>query len=386
MFNIAHLVKTPMLVVSDMAGEGYLDILGAPFGGPLDGRDFTGAYFDESTDFLEDMIPWPGLFYWHGKLTKSSTDRYGEIIHRWKDQLGVWFRVKLDLATEIGDRLWQAAKDGKAFASTGVVPASFDMDKATGLIKSWLIGDLTLIDEDIDQGRIPVNYYAIARPALAALAKTSVPEDKREFFESVFLTEGEVTRPEVELDDSGTEVNEGEEPKKGDSTMKRDLLRVKAHLSALSTLVSSLAADAEGDAGDVESLLDGCEECRGLSLDEQTKTLIAQMNKTILDLKTRLAASEHAAWINAQVAAGRVQPAEKEQLVKTLGAAFGTGVEDMVKTIMQMVESRNVTPVAPTPDASTLRVAGFQSGKPEELIDESYYAQIKQFVGMTGGK
>ena len=384
--SMATMIKTPMLIPSDMSGEGYLDILAAPFGGPLNGKDVTGAYFDASTDFLEDMIPLPGLFYWHGNLTKSEIARYGEIIHRWKDQLGVWFRVKLDLATETGKRLWDAARDGKAFASTGVVPASFDMDKATGLIKSWLIGDLTLIDEDLSAGRVPANYYAIARPSLQELARTVVPDEKREIFESVFLTEGEVERPAVELDDSSTEDTEGASPK-GARNMKRDLMRMKAHLGALTALITTMADSAEGEAGDVETLLDGCEECKGKSLDEQTKTLIAQMNKTILDLKAQLAASEHAAWINAQVLAGKVQPDEKEQLVKTLGTAFSTGVSEMVKTVMDMVEARPVARKLPGTqpiigDGSNLRVAGFDGEKPEDTVDDAYYAQIMKFVGM----
>jgi len=383
--DLSQLIKTPVVIPSNVAAGGYLDILAAPFDGPFNGKDVSGAYFDASTDFLEDMIPLPGLFYWHGKLTKSEIARYGEIVHRWKDSDGVWFRVKLDLATEKGDKLWKAALDGRAYASTGVVPASYEMDKETGHIKTWLIGDLTLIDEDLEAGRVPANYYAIAKPALKEIMFTVVPDEKRELFENVFLTEGEVERPPVPQEDDSE--SDGEEP--GEKVMKRDLLRIKAHLGLLNNLVSGLASSAEGQDEQVEAILDGCEECKGQSLDEQAKTMIAQMHKTILDLKAKLAASEHAAWVNAQIAAGKVQPAEKEQLVKTLGTAFATGVEEMVKTVMAMVEARPSAaqlPLTPSVEAGNLRVAGFGGGNPDETVDESYYAMIRKYAGIEEGK
>lgn len=377
--DLSLLIKTPVVIPSDMSGMGYLDILAAPFGGPINGKDIVGAYFDKDTDFMEDMIPTPGLFYWHGRMTGSGLDRYGEIVYRWMDNDGVWFRVKLDLNTETGNKLWKAALDEKAYASTGVVPASYEMDKETGRIKSWLIGDLTLIDEDINAGRIPANYYAVAKPALKNLMFTQVPEDKRELFENVFLTDGEVERPS----------QEGESEDEGEPEMKRDLLAIKAYLMKAAMMAGDLASSMKDEVEDpeLEDVIAKCAECQGKGMDEQVKTVIRTLTGEVSSLRQKLAETQSATWASEQIAAGRATPAEKDQLVKTLMAAHGTGSAEMVKTVMAMVESRPVTPVTPVISAPTnLRVAGFDSGSGDDVVDENYIRQIMQFVGPDGGK
>ena len=52
-----------------------------------------------------------------------------------------------------------------------------------------------------------------------------------------------------------------------------------------------------------------------------------------------------------------------------------------------MVEARPVArkPLGTQPiigDGSNLRVAGFDGEKPEDTVDDAYYAQIMKFVGM----
>lgn len=366
-------------------GTGYLDILGAPYGGYLDGKDIHGTFFSPNTDFLEDMIPMPGLFYWHGTMTKSDLDRYGEIVHRWKDEEGVWFRVKLDLGTDIGKRLWDAAKAGKCFASTGVVPASYSKDAETGEIKSWLIGDLTLIDENPEQGRVPANYYAIAKPLAKHLLMTVVPEDKRELFENVFLTDTEESERREELiedNDVTDEVINGE-----NSIMKKDLMKLRAYLNAALGYISTLADGMEGDdeSPDVSDVLGKCAECQGKDIDEQAKTALLEMNKTVLRLEAEIAGKDHASWVNQQIEAGKVQPSEKEQLLKTLSDAHLSGVGELVKSVMSMVEARNPMN-APTTTQENLRVAGFSSGKKDESLDEAYLARLHGYAGIGGTK
>lgn len=361
---------------SDFAmGDGYIDILAAPFDGPLDGKDIHGAYFSENTDFLEDMIPTPGLFYWHGKMTQQPLDRYGDIVYRWKNEDGVWFRVKLDLATELGMRLWDAAKTSKCFASTGVVPASYSKDGETGEIKSWLIGDLTLIDEDPKQGRIPANYYAVAKPALKNLMLTVVPEDKRELFQDVFLTESDVDDEVIE------EVQEEE-------NMKKDLMKLRAYLAAATDLIATLANGMEGDDDmpEVSDVLSKCAECQGKELDEQAKTALLEMNKTVLNLKADIAARDHAAWVAQQIEAGKVQPVEKDELLKTLATAHLSGTDQLVKSVMSMVEARN--PAHTNVQAGdNLRVTGFNGGSKDATVDEEYMARLMTYAGVAkGGK
>lgn len=366
-------------------GNGYLDILGAPYGGYLGGKDIHGTYFSQNTDFLEDMIPIPGLFYWHGAMTKSDLDRYGEIVHRWKDDMGVWFRVKLDLATEVGKRLWDAAKAGKCYASTGVVPASYTKDEATGEIKSWLIGDLTLIDENSTEGRVPANYYAIAKPVMKHMLMTVVPEDKRELFESVFLTdteEGERREELIEQNDVSESIQNGE------SSMKKDLFKTLAYLSAAIDQVKALVSGMEGEDDEmpeVSDVLSKCAECQGKELDEQAKTAILGLNKQVELLKADIAAREHASWVAQQVDAGKVQPAEREQLLKTLSDAHLSGSTELVKSVMTMVETRN--PMHTTNDQNTnYRVAGFSNGNRDESVDDAYLARLHGYAGMGGTK
>jgi len=375
---LLYMLKTAPIQAypSDFAmGDGYIDILAAPFGGPLGGKDIHGAYFSENTDFLEDMIPTPGLFYWHGKMTQQPLYRYGDIVYRCKNEDGVWFRVKLDLATDLGMRLWDAAKTNRCFASTGVVPASYSKDGDTGEIKSWLIGDLTLIDEDPKQGRIPANYYAVAKPALKNLMLTVVPEDKRELFQDVFLTESDVEGDEV--------IEEVEE-----ENMKQDLMKLRAYLAAATDLIATLAAgmDGEDDMPEVSDVLSKCAECQGKTLDEQAKTALLEMNKTVLGLKADIAARDHAAWVAQQIDAGKVQPVEKEELLKTLATAHMSGTGELVKSVMSMVEARNPSHTN-VQAGDNLRIAGFNGGSKDATVDEEYMARLMTYAGVAkGGK
>ncbi len=154
-------------------GDGVIDVLGCPYGGPIDGADFDGEYFDETTNFMEDALLYPPVFYHHGKITKSTTKLVGRILARWTDTRGVWYRVKLALgetdpaySKSYAKMLWDKAKEGLLYASSGAIEASIKRGKG-GLIQQWLVGELSLIDIDIKKDRYPANPYAIAMPTVS---------------------------------------------------------------------------------------------------------------------------------------------------------------------------------------------------------------------------
>ena len=248
-----------------------------------------------------------------------------------------------------------------------------------------MIGDLTLIDENPEQGRVPANYYAIAKPLAKHLLMTVVPEDKRELFENVFLTDTEESERREELiedNDVTDEVINGE-----NSIMKKDLMKLRAYLNAALGYISTLADGMEGDdeSPDVSDVLGKCAECQGKDIDEQAKTALLEMNKTVLRLEAEIAGKDHASWVNQQIEAGKVQPSEKEQLLKTLSDAHLSGVGELVKSVMSMVEARNPMN-APTTTQENLRVAGFSSGKKDESLDEAYLARLHGYAGIGGTK
>lgn len=189
-----------MLYVKSL-NAGVLHILGAPFSGPFEGeKDSHGHKFDPNkTDFMEDYIKFPPVFYKHGAMNKDKESRtsevVGETVKRWMDNAGVWFEVHLDMTKQICIDAWEAAQDNKLYASTGTVPAAFDVDGA-GIIKQWMIGDLSLIIWDGEKSNQPSNYYAIAKPADYV---KFIDEDKQDAFNQLLELEVEPKPEELEV-------------------------------------------------------------------------------------------------------------------------------------------------------------------------------------------
>ena len=144
--------------------DGYeLRVLGAPYGGHLGGKDEDGEYFSKRTDFMLDIGDKRPVFYFHGM------DEAGNIMPRpemigiatasKRDAKGLWFDVVLDKMHRFSKRIYDAAVNGLARASSGAV--NYLVRKTTdGELLTWPIGELTLIDRaDI---RRPVNELAVA--------------------------------------------------------------------------------------------------------------------------------------------------------------------------------------------------------------------------------
>jgi len=158
-----------------------LDVLGAPFGGPVGGKDSHGEYFSPKTDFQLDRFGLPPVVYYHGYDPDGDlADEpawIGDTVKTWTDNMGRWFRVVLKKTSEYAKRVWEAAKRGTARASTGTVRHLTRRD-SDGRIRLWPIAELSLFD--VGEGREPANAYAVAIPVMKALyqrAGLSLPDN-----------------------------------------------------------------------------------------------------------------------------------------------------------------------------------------------------------------
>ncbi len=141
-------------------GEDWiLEVLGVPYGGPFGGKDAQGEYFTENTDLWLERIPKRPIVYYHG-LEDSTPQVIGEDLGWEQRPDGVWFRVMLDQASALARRVWDAARQGLARASSGAINHLVRVAN-DGQILVWPVGELSLIDLREHE---PVNPYAVAIP------------------------------------------------------------------------------------------------------------------------------------------------------------------------------------------------------------------------------
>ncbi len=162
------------------AGEWSLDVLGCPFGSNTN-RDAHGEWFSPHTQFHAEQIPLPPVVYYHGfdpqGQPQGTPEFIGKTVRRWIDEYGVWYRVVLNQSSAFARRVWQAARDGVARASTGTM-AHLRRVGRDGHINHWLVSELSLFDA-VGQ-RQPANRYAVAVPVLKAIyqqAGLALPEE-----------------------------------------------------------------------------------------------------------------------------------------------------------------------------------------------------------------
>lgn len=151
-------------------GDWELDVLGVPYGGPNAGKDSDGEFFDERTNLHEDKFGMPPVVYYHGFTPDGKPagdpEFIGKTISRDARPDGVWFRVVLDKANQFAARVWEAAKQGAARASSGAIAHLVRTD-IDGHIRHWPVAELSLLDAD--GPRQPANTYAVALPVMKAI-------------------------------------------------------------------------------------------------------------------------------------------------------------------------------------------------------------------------
>ena len=146
--------------------EWELEVLGVPYGGPYDGKDADGEYFSDRTDLWLERIPKRPIVYYHG-LNDSEPKVIGEELSWERREDGVWFRVLLDKGSELAEKVWEAAKQGIARASSGAISHLVRSIQETGEILIWPVGELSLMEG----GKEPANPYAVAVPVMKAVYK-----------------------------------------------------------------------------------------------------------------------------------------------------------------------------------------------------------------------
>jgi len=163
-------------------GDWELDVLGCPYGGPHDGKDSQGEFFAPDTSWhLDKGYPeLPPAVYYHGwdenGMPFGTPEYLGKTLKRWVDAAGVWWQVQLNKTSEWAKRIWDAAQQGVARASTGSCHLS--RVDADGHIREWPVVELSLLD--MTEDRQPANTYAIAVPAMKAIyerAGLPLPDD-----------------------------------------------------------------------------------------------------------------------------------------------------------------------------------------------------------------
>lgn len=147
-----------------------LDVLGVPYGGPENGRDSDGQNFSKQTRLHEDKFPLPPVVYYHGMdedgRSLGSPEYIGKTVGYEDRADGRWYHVILDETKDIARRVWDAAKNGIARASSGTA-GHLARFADNGHIDEWPVVELSLFDAI--GARQPANQYAVALPRLKAL-------------------------------------------------------------------------------------------------------------------------------------------------------------------------------------------------------------------------
>jgi hypothetical protein len=120
------------------------------------------------------------------------------------DDLGHWFTVVLDQTKKLAKRIWDKARAGLTYASSGAIAHLFrGNDK--GEISTWPIGEISILD--VGHGRAPSNWDAVALPMKSVFndAGLEMPEsfveaDEAETDESAEeLTPEQIISDEIEM-------------------------------------------------------------------------------------------------------------------------------------------------------------------------------------------
>lgn len=398
-------------LVHPTAEDFVLDVLGAPFGGQFEGRDVHGQFFDENTNFHSDLLPLPPVFYYHGEATRHKAEgdaddhaaSIGSTLSRWRDSSGEWFKVKLNAEHPKAGYLMEAARQGRLYASTGVIPAKHRVCDAEsvragecgneGHIRDWLIGELSLIDADADAGRFPANLYAMALPSLKCACTDSGRAEKI-FGDSIELSENVTLAFE-----------RGQQPTQGAETMDKEKVgKFKAALMKLFKMFdddgdepTEKAADTEkpdagvnpahGDENGVIKCASGACGCGGQKADDGQKgalnTDAAQVAALQLQLKAMQAekvAADDSAYMKGLVENGKLTPAEVGEQLKAFAAVRESGnAEKILPTMKAALEARPSRHQFTNPGGD-LKLAGFSDPQQQGAANADYVARMKAFV------
>lgn len=185
-FELESTETQPLIVGMVRAIKGdndawVLDVLGVPFGGHNGGKDSDGEYFSQKTKVYTEKFPSAPAVYFHGwdenNKPASEPQYIGTATYDRTDAKGHWYKVVLDKASQYAQRVWDAAKQGIARASSGSITHLVRKER-DGHITHWPVAELSIFDAV--GKRQPANQYAVALPVLKAVyakAGLTLPSD-----------------------------------------------------------------------------------------------------------------------------------------------------------------------------------------------------------------
>jgi len=153
-------------------GDWELEVRAIPF----DDKDADGQYFDASTDIMQAQFSSPVVTYYHG-IKQDTPAIIGKTARIEKRSDGWWARVILDKAQALAQKVWEAAKNGTAYASSGSIRhlarlqqngqmTAYDK-RIPGRIAVWPFAELAIFDTP--PGQRPASWRAVAYPALKSV-------------------------------------------------------------------------------------------------------------------------------------------------------------------------------------------------------------------------
>lgn len=153
-------------------GDWELEVRAIPF----DDKDADGQWFDANTDIMPGQFASPVITYYHG-IKQETPAIIGKTARIEKRADGWWARVVLDKAQALAQKVWEAAKNGTAYASSGSIRHLARLqqngqmtayDKSIpGRIAVWPFAELAIFDTPA--GQRPASWRAVAYPALKSV-------------------------------------------------------------------------------------------------------------------------------------------------------------------------------------------------------------------------
>jgi len=159
-------------------GDWEIEIRAVPFG-----ADSDQQVFDGDTDYMLDTFNNPAILYHHGimpgkQVIQDKPIVIGKAVSVEKRSDGIYIRAILDKTLEFARKVWEAAKNGLAVASSDSIAhlARLDVDgkrimyekSRAGRIAVWPLAGVSLWD-NVTGNFQPASRNAIALPAMKAI-------------------------------------------------------------------------------------------------------------------------------------------------------------------------------------------------------------------------
>ena len=85
--------------------KGIIEGWGAPYGGPMKGKDLHGEFFSENTDFCLDWFEHRPVLYHHGMDAQKGVEVCGTQISAEVRDAGLWVKCQLNKSQKYWDQI-----------------------------------------------------------------------------------------------------------------------------------------------------------------------------------------------------------------------------------------------------------------------------------------